>query len=81
MPCWLYIDFIKHLFSQIFACNYPCGTTTPCRYGYFTKKFADSTRFREDPVVATPDVTELVLGDSDEFVIIATDGLWCAVLC
>ena len=28
------------------------------------------------PVVATPDVSEVVLAESDQFVIIASDGLW-----
>ena len=39
--------------------------------------FADGVEFTADPVVAMPDVTEITLTDDDEFVIIASDGLWC----
>ena len=40
--------------------------------------FADKVDFKSDPVVATPDVTEIQLTDDDEFVIVASDGLWYA---
>ena len=40
--------------------------------------FADKVEFKSDPVVATPDVTEIQLTDDDEFVIVASDGLWYA---
>lgn len=33
-------------------------------------------RFTGNPVTAQPDVTELALQDDDEFVIVASDGLW-----
>lgn len=33
-------------------------------------------RFTGDPVTAQPDVTELALQGDDEFVIVASDGLW-----
>lgn len=46
------------------------------RLGYVTKEFAKNITFAGDPVVATPDVTELVLQDSDEFLIMASDGIW-----
>jgi serine/threonine protein phosphatase PrpC len=48
-----------------------------CRDNQWDQAFADSVNFTADPVVATPDVTELLLTDDDEFVIIASDGLWC----
>ncbi|EFN54425.1 hypothetical protein CHLNCDRAFT_36133 [Chlorella variabilis] len=32
--------------------------------------------FTGNPVTAQPDVTELALHDSDEFVVVASDGLW-----
>jgi Protein phosphatase 2C len=38
--------------------------------------FVDSVHFVGDPVVATPDVTELTIKPEDEFFIIASDGLW-----
>lgn len=44
--------------------------------GQWDQEFADSVEFVSSPVVATPDVTELVLKDTDEFVVIASDGLW-----
>lgn len=47
-----------------------------CRMGEWTREFADSVKFTGDPVVSIPDVTEIDLGPHDEFVIIATDGLW-----
>ena len=47
-----------------------------CRDNQWDQAFADSVNFTADPVVATPDVTELMLNDDDEFVIIASDGLW-----
>lgn len=43
----------------------PCCAPAPaCRH------------FTGDPVTAKPDVTELALHDDDEFVIVASDGLW-----
>lgn len=43
----------------------PCCAPAPaCRH------------FTGDPVTAQPDVTELALHDDDEFVIVASDGLW-----
>ena len=32
--------------------------------------------FAADPIIATPDVTELNLTPEDEFIVVATDGLW-----
>lgn len=45
-------------------------------FGLWDQKFADSRRFTGDPVTAQPDVTELALQGDDEFVIVASDGLW-----
>ncbi|KAL4422071.1 hypothetical protein ABPG77_001539 [Micractinium sp. CCAP 211/92] len=45
-------------------------------FGLWDQKFADSRRFTGNPVTAQPDVTELALQDDDEFVIVASDGLW-----
>ena len=47
------------------------------RSQWWDQKFADSKHFTGDPVVATPDVTELDHNDADEFIVLATDGLWC----
>ncbi|KAL4458266.1 hypothetical protein ABPG75_013131 [Micractinium tetrahymenae] len=45
-------------------------------FGLWDQKFADSRRFTGDPVTAQPDVTELALHEGDEFVVVASDGLW-----
>lgn len=45
-------------------------------FGLWDQKFADSKRFTGNPVTAQPDVTELALHDGDEFVLVASDGLW-----
>jgi len=50
------------------------------RIGQWDQEFVDSVHFSESPIVAAPDVTELKLEGDDEFVIIASDGLWCALL-
>ncbi|KAL3130276.1 hypothetical protein ABBQ38_008108 [Trebouxia sp. C0009 RCD-2024] len=42
----------------------------------WSQEFADGVKFTKDPVVCTPDVTEIQLKEDDEFVIIASDGLW-----
>lgn len=47
-----------------------------CRTNQWTQEFADGVKFTKDPVVCTPDVTEIELKEDDEFVIIASDGLW-----
>ena len=46
------------------------------RTGAWDQKFADGIKFTADPVVSTPDVTELELTEEDEFLIVASDGLW-----
>ncbi|GLC42261.1 hypothetical protein PLESTF_001141700 [Pleodorina starrii] len=44
--------------------------------GYWDADFASQQTFSADPVVATPDVTETLLTEDDEFLIVASDGLW-----
>lgn len=44
--------------------------------GYWDAAFASQQRFTSDPVVAVPDVTETWLSEDDEFLIVASDGLW-----
>lgn len=46
------------------------------RMGYISEEFANNVAFIGSPVVATPDVTELALQESDEFLIMASDGIW-----
>ena len=56
----------------------PCGVAG--RDGQWDQAFADAVDFAADPVIVDPDVTELLLKAEDEFVIIASDGLWCAAV-
>lgn len=44
--------------------------------GMWTKKFAKAVKFKEAPVVVTPDVLEIPLEEQDDFLIVASDGLW-----
>lgn len=46
------------------------------RGGFWDEDFAESVNFTGNPVVATPDVTEIPLNEQDEFIILASDGLW-----
>lgn len=51
---------------------------------FFSQKFANTVRFTSDPVIATPAVTYTSVGEElgDEFIVIASDGLWYApMLC
>lgn len=41
-----------------------------------TRALATRRRFTGDPVTAEPDVTELALKEGDEFLVVASDGLW-----
>ena len=50
-----------------------------CRSEFWDQAFADSIHWSGDPVVALPDVCELDANEADEFVVLATDGLWCAL--
>ncbi len=47
------------------------------REQWWDQGFADSVKFTGDPVVARPDVIEASVSEDDEFVILASDGLWC----
>ncbi|GBF89584.1 hypothetical protein Rsub_02302 [Raphidocelis subcapitata] len=46
------------------------------RKGMWTPEFADTHKFSSDPVIVEPDVTEVVFTPEDEFLLMATDGLW-----
>ena len=46
-----------------------------------TRRLWTASHFVADPVVATPDVTEMPFGPDDEFLLLASDGLWCAAPC
>lgn len=50
------------------------------REQWWDQGFADGIHFTADPVVARPDVIETGVNEDDEFVILATDGLWCALV-
>lgn len=58
------------------ACQRVEVTLCECRTEQWSQEFADGVKFTKDPVVCTPDVTEIQLKEDDEFVIIASDGLW-----
>lgn len=48
--------------------------------GMWDQSFADKAKFSGDPVVCTPDVAAVAIQpEVDEFVVIATDGLWDAM--
>lgn len=47
--------------------------------GVWTPEFAAGVTFKTDPVVSTPDVSEVWLGEEDEFLLVASDGLWDAM--
>jgi protein phosphatase 1A len=49
------------------------------RDGFWTAEFAQSVTFTSDPVISVPDVLEMSVSPEDEFVIVATDGLWDVV--
>ena len=44
--------------------------------GSWPKEFAAKHQFKADPVIPVPDVSQVDFDDQDEFLIIATDGLW-----
>ena len=51
----------------------------PCRRDeWWDADFAAGVHFTGDLLVAAPDVVEAALQEDDEFVVLATDGLWCA---
>jgi len=53
------------------------GPRARAREQWWDQGFADSVKFTGDPVVARPDVIEASVSEDDEFVILASDGLWC----
>ena len=48
---------------------------------WWDQEWADSVSFTGDPVVATPSVTQTAISEEagDEFLVVATDGLWCVL--
>jgi serine/threonine protein phosphatase PrpC len=46
------------------------------RKGMWTPEFAATHEFKSDPVIVEPDVTEVTFTSDDEFLLMATDGLW-----
>ena len=51
----------------------PCNF---CREGLWKPELLDKVKFTSDLIICQPDVTELALAEGDEFLILATDGLW-----
>jgi protein phosphatase 1A len=51
------------------------------KYKWWDQTFADGVTFTGDLVVASPavSVTEVSEEAGDEFVVVATDGLWCGL--
>jgi hypothetical protein len=46
---------------------------------WWDQGFADAQHITGDLLVAQPDVIEAAVSEDDEFLILATDGLWCAL--
>ncbi|CAL4963241.1 unnamed protein product [Urochloa decumbens] len=44
--------------------------------GRWTEKFISRIKFKEDIIIASPDVSLVELGPDVEFILLATDGLW-----
>ena len=44
--------------------------------GVWTRQHAEGVHFTADPVTAAPDITEIQLGPEDEFLVLASDGVW-----
>ena len=44
--------------------------------GIWSRQHAEGVHFTEDPVTAAPDITEISLGPDDEFLVLASDGVW-----
>eukprot|EP00467_Chlorarachnion_reptans_P025838 CAMPEP_0114524734 /NCGR_PEP_ID=MMETSP0109-20121206/22025_1 /TAXON_ID=29199 /ORGANISM="Chlorarachnion reptans, Strain CCCM449" /LENGTH=511 /DNA_ID=CAMNT_0001706221 /DNA_START=369 /DNA_END=1901 /DNA_ORIENTATION=+ len=44
--------------------------------GYWAEEFAESLKFTGDPIIVTPDVTEIRVSPEDDVLIVASDGLW-----
>ena len=49
-------------------------------FEWWTQEFADKIVFTADPVIATPSVNTVEVSEEDEFIVVASDGLWCASL-
>ena len=49
---------------------------TICSEQWWDQKFADSKHITGNLLEATPDVVEAAVREDDEFLILATDGLW-----
>ncbi len=47
-----------------------------CSEEWWDQKFADSKQITGNLLEATPDVVEAPVQEDDEFLILATDGLW-----
>lgn len=43
---------------------------------WWDQAFANDIRFTADPVIVTPSVSTTQLTQEDEFIVVATDGLW-----
>jgi len=50
-----------------------------CSSKFWDEEFAKTINFTGDPVVSAPDVVEIALREDDEFIILASDGLWDVV--
>eukprot|EP01025_Chloroclados_australasicus_P010621 TRINITY_DN1438_c1_g1_i17.p1 TRINITY_DN1438_c1_g1~~TRINITY_DN1438_c1_g1_i17.p1 ORF type:complete len:412 (+),score=57.97 TRINITY_DN1438_c1_g1_i17:2494-3729(+) len=46
------------------------------REGFWKQDFAEKAEFKSDPIISTPDITEIQITDKDQAVVVATDGLW-----
>eukprot|EP00468_Gymnochlora_sp_CCMP2014_P009325 CAMPEP_0167749854 /NCGR_PEP_ID=MMETSP0110_2-20121227/5651_1 /TAXON_ID=629695 /ORGANISM="Gymnochlora sp., Strain CCMP2014" /LENGTH=337 /DNA_ID=CAMNT_0007635079 /DNA_START=362 /DNA_END=1375 /DNA_ORIENTATION=+ len=46
--------------------------------GYWAKEFAENLEFSGDPIIVTPDVTEIAVTPEDSVLVVASDGLWDA---
>ena len=44
--------------------------------GIWSRQHAEGVHFTEAPVTAAPDITEISLGPDDEFLVLASDGVW-----
>nr|AFK38537.1 unknown [Medicago truncatula] len=44
--------------------------------GRWTEKFISRVQFKDDLVVARPDIYQVTLGSDAEFIVLASDGLW-----
>ena len=51
-------------------------TLVGCSEEWWDQKFADSRSITGNLLEATPDVVEAPVQGDDEFLILATDGLW-----